>query len=154
MVTVGTRFVIRSPLWLDEALSVNIAKLPLGQIPDALRADGHPPLYYRLLHVWIRAFGSGDVSVRALSGIFSVAALPVAGKLGHDLGGRRGAVAAVVLFAVSPYCVRYGTEARMYSMVMLLVLLAMWALRSVLAHPGVGNALALAILTGGLLLTH
>src|SRR4051812_39100045 len=33
------RFVTRSPLWLDEALSVNIAKLPLGDIGSALRHD-------------------------------------------------------------------------------------------------------------------
>ena len=45
-VAVIARFVTTSPLWLDEALSVNIASLPLGDIPDALRQDGHPPLYY------------------------------------------------------------------------------------------------------------
>ena len=58
----------RSPLWLDEALSVNIAKLPIGQIPAALRHDGHPPLYYVLLHVWMSVLGSGDVAVRSAVG--------------------------------------------------------------------------------------
>ncbi len=43
---VVARFVATSPLWLDEALSVHIASLPMGDIPDALRHDGHPPLYY------------------------------------------------------------------------------------------------------------
>jgi uncharacterized membrane protein len=47
------RFTISSPLWLDEALSVNIASLPIGDIPEALRSDGHPPLYYLVLHGWI-----------------------------------------------------------------------------------------------------
>ena len=47
------RFVARTPLWLDEALSVNIAKLPLDQISEALRHDGHPPLYYFSLHLWM-----------------------------------------------------------------------------------------------------
>ena len=45
------RFYARSPLWLDEALSVNIAKLPVNEIPEALRHDGHPPLFYVLLHL-------------------------------------------------------------------------------------------------------
>src|SRR4051812_23912588 len=40
------RFVARSPLWLDEALSVNTPRLPISQTPGALRHDGHPPLYY------------------------------------------------------------------------------------------------------------
>ena len=44
------RFVTSSPLWLDEALSVNIASLPLDEVSGALRRDGHPPLFYLLLH--------------------------------------------------------------------------------------------------------
>ena len=64
------RFATRSSLWLDEALSVNIARLPIGDIASWLRHDGHPPLYYVVLHGWIELFGSGDTAVRALSGVF------------------------------------------------------------------------------------
>ena len=46
------RFVASSALWLDEALSVNIARLPLGDLQEALKRDGAPPLYYVLLHFW------------------------------------------------------------------------------------------------------
>ena len=67
VVGVALRFLTSSHLWLDEALTVNIAKLPLSRIPDALRHDGSPPLYYLLLHWWIAAFGAGDIAVRALS---------------------------------------------------------------------------------------
>src|SRR5688500_12486798 len=56
-----------SALWLDETLSVNIAMLPLGDLFDALREDGAPPLYYLLLHGWMKAFGTGDMAVRLLS---------------------------------------------------------------------------------------
>ena len=58
------RFLAPSGLWLDEALSVNIAKLPLGQMPGALVQDGSPPLYYLLLHFWMLLFGQGDFAVR------------------------------------------------------------------------------------------
>jgi uncharacterized membrane protein len=44
------RFVTRSDLWLDEALTVNLAKLPLSDLREALRHDGAPPLFYVLLH--------------------------------------------------------------------------------------------------------
>ena len=47
------RFWTRSGLWLDEALTVDIARLPLHEIPNALKHDGAPPLYYYLLHFWI-----------------------------------------------------------------------------------------------------
>ncbi len=39
-------FVTRSHLWLDEALTVNIASQPLGDLHRLLRHDGAPPLYY------------------------------------------------------------------------------------------------------------
>jgi mannosyltransferase len=65
------RLMPRSALWLDEALSVNIASLPLGDIPSALERDGHPPLYYFLLHFWLE-LGSSDWWVRTLSAIVSV----------------------------------------------------------------------------------
>src|SRR5918995_7464213 len=79
------RFVQRSPLWLDEALSVNIARLPVADLLDALRHDGHPPLYYLLLHGWMQVFGEGDVAVRALSGLIAVATLPLAYLAGPRL---------------------------------------------------------------------
>ena len=62
------RFWTRSALWLDEALTVDIARLPLHEIPEALKHDGAPPLYYYLLHFWISLFGQSNVAVRSLSG--------------------------------------------------------------------------------------
>ena len=85
---IAARFVARSHLWLDEALTVNIARLPLGRMEAALRHDGAPPLYYVLLHLWMRVFGTGDVAVRALSGVFAVATLPALYLAGRRIGGR------------------------------------------------------------------
>src|SRR5690349_23080098 len=62
-------------LWLDEALSVNIARLPLSQLQNALKHDGAPPLYYLLLHGWTSVFGTGDTAVRSLSSVCMAAAL-------------------------------------------------------------------------------
>ena len=66
------RFWTRSDLWLDEALTVNIASQPLHQIPSLLRRDGAPPLYYFMLHVWMGWFGHSDVATRSLSGVVGV----------------------------------------------------------------------------------
>ncbi|MFN8036696.1 MAG: glycosyltransferase family 39 protein [Acidimicrobiia bacterium] len=148
------RFVTRSDLWLDEALTVNIAKLPLGQLHDALRHDGAPPAYYLLLHGWISAFGSGDVSVRFLSGFFGLVSLPLAWFAGRRLGGRAVAWAAVLVLASSPYAIRYSTETRMYSLVILLVLAAYLLLLRVLEHPTLARTAPLALVTGLLLYTQ
>src|SRR5262245_13658162 len=95
------RFVASSQLCLDDALSVNIARLPLGDIPDWLRHDGAPPLYYFLLHVWTDVFGTGNVAVRSLSGVISVATLVPMWFAGRRLAGRTGGWLAVVILTSS-----------------------------------------------------
>lgn len=148
------RFVTKSDLWFDEALSVNISRVPLSDLREALRQDGAPPLYYLLLHAWIDLFGSSDVAVRALSGLFSVAALPLAYLAGRRVGGRIAAWAAVLLLASSPYAIRFATETRMYSLVMFLVLWGYLALRRALESPAWPRLAVVAVVTGLLVYTQ
>jgi mannosyltransferase len=144
-----------SALWLDEALTVDIARAPLRDLPEALRHDGSPPLYYALLHVWIRAFGDGDVAVRSLSGVFSLATLPVAWFAGLRVGrDRRTAWYAVALVASSPFAIRFATEARMYSLVAFLTTVGIVAVDRALARPTVGRLAPVAGLGAALMLTH
>lgn len=156
LVAVGVvlRFWTRSNLWLDEALTVNIARQPLSHLHALLRRDGAPPLYYVLLHFWMEAFGSSDLGARSLSGVLSVLTLPFVAVAGRRLGGRGVAAAAVVLVATSPFAVRYGTEARMYSLVMLLVAAGVVALQRALQRPRPGNLVAVALCTAALLYSH
>lgn len=134
-------------LWLDEAQSVEIARRPLPDLFDALRHDGAPPLYYVLLHFWMRIVGQGDTAVRALSAVFAVAAVPTTMMAARAALGRRAVLGAGFVLATLPFLYRYGTEARMYSLVILLVAAA-WALASS------GRRVPLAIVSGLLLLTH
>lgn len=144
----------RSPLWLDEALSANIAALPLSDIPGALRRDGHPPLYYVVLHVWQDVVGDGDTAVRLLSAIVGLALIPLAWDAAGRIGGRRAAWAAALLVALNPFVLRYATEARMYEMVMVLVLAGWLVADHALRRPDLGRLALVALLTGVLLWTH
>ena len=66
------------PIWLDEALTIAPAQLSLrGCWHWLVSLDAHPPLYYLLLHVWLRLFGDGPTATRSLSAVCSVATLPV-----------------------------------------------------------------------------
>ena len=152
--SVVLQLVVRSDLWLDEALSVNIAKIPLGDLHGALKRDGAPPLYYVFLHLWIQAFGSGDVAVRALSGVLTVATYPAMYFAGRRLAGRRGAWAAVVIFASSPYVLRYATETRMYALVMFLVAWGYLALLRALERPSLGRLALVTLVVAAVLYTH
>lgn len=153
-VAVAVRFVGPPALWLDEALTVNIARLPLPKLFDALRHDGSPPLYYLALHYWMGVFGTGTRAVRALAALFSLATLPAAWRLGRAVGGRRVATALVVVMACNPFALRYGTENRMYSLVMLLATLAALALVRALQHPSVSRLVLFGGLCGLLMLSH
>lgn len=148
------RFVAASPLWLDEALSVDIAAGPLADIPDALRRDGHPPLYYALLNGWIRLFGEGDVAVRSLSTLFGLAALAAVAWVAWRRGGPRLAAPAAAFMAVSPFAVRYSSEARMYSLLSLLVALGWVGLERAWERPTFRRLVPVAAVSAALLLTH
>jgi mannosyltransferase len=148
------RFATRSDLWLDEALSVNISRLPYGDIPDWLRHDGAPPLYYFMLHAWTDVFGTTDVAVRALSGVLSVATFVPMWFAGRRVAGRSGAWIAVLILASSPFAIGFGAETRMYSLVMLLVTVGYLAVRRLLERPSLGRQAVVALITGLLLYTH
>lgn len=142
-----------SPLWLDEALSVEIASRDFSGMVEALRHDGHPSLYYLLLGWWMDVFGDGDTAVRSLSGIASLGTAGVLWRIGRrrsvDIG-----IAAGLIGLSAPYLLRYGTEARMYALLTLLVALAWLAVERALDEPSWTRLLAVTLATAGLVHTH
>ena len=156
--SVALRFIAVSPLWLDEAQSTAIARLPLsGADPtmfEALRQDGSPPLYYLLLHWWVGVFGDGQTAVRALSGVLSLIGIPFLYLLARRLGGERVGRVVVVFYAASPFALRYATEARMYALVVLLTALLGLGLERTLRRPAAWPAVGVALCSGLLALTH
>ncbi len=106
-------------LWLDEAVEVGWARLPLTEIwarTSTLREISHPPMFFLLLHAWIRLFGDGEVSVRSFSVAAGVALVLPIYALGSAMGGRRAGLLAGFLAAVSPYLIWYSQETRMYAL--------------------------------------
>src|SRR4051812_71986 len=110
--------------WIDEGLSVGIADRPLADIPGVLRQDGSPPLYYLLLHGWMEVAGRSEAATHALSLLFALLAVPVAFWAGRALFGDRAAWVAAVLTALNPFLGVYAQETRMYSLLVVLALIA------------------------------
>jgi len=138
-------FVTRSDLWLDEALSVNIARLPLGHLHEALKHDGAPPLYYVLLHDWMKVFGTGDTAVRSLSGLCMIAAVVLTWFAARRIGGVRLSWLSALVMATSPFAIRYATETRMYALEMLLVAGGLLAFQRTIERPTIGRAAVFAV---------
>ncbi len=142
------------PLWLDETISVEIARLPLPDLYAALRQDGAPPLYSLLLKGWIALFGTGTTAVRLLTVFLLPVALLLAHRLGARLAGIAGGRACVIVLAALPWTMRYASETRMYLLVVVEVLVGALLLERVRRSPARGAVIGLGVVAGLLLLTH
>lgn len=122
-------------LWLDEAFSVWMAQHPFREMLDwIVRLDQHPPLYYILLHLWMR-LGDDPTTIRALSALLSTLTIPVIYALGKRLDSPGVGLIAALLLALSPFHVRFAQETRMYALLNLNASLAMLALAHLLTDP-------------------
>ena len=152
---------LKSGYWIDEGIAVGIASHDLADIPGILAQDGNPPLYYLLLHGWMLVFGTGEPATRALSLLFALAAVPASFWAGSALFDRRAGALAAAGAAGAPFLTYYAQETRMYSLVVLLSILASASfalafVRGRRAHVvwlGVWLALLLYTHTWGLFLT-
>jgi len=72
-------------LWADEGNSVSLSGRSLDLITAGAAHDIHPPLYYYLLHFWMRVFGNSEFSVRALSALLGTTLVYLTYLLGRRL---------------------------------------------------------------------
>lgn len=145
-----------APLWIDEGISFGVADHPLRSIPGVLRQDGAPPLFYLLLHLWTGVFGSTPRSGHALSLLFAVASVPAGFWAASKPFGWRAGVMTAAVVALDPYAGTYAIEVRMYSLLLLVALLATGAfLRAFVVFPGHrGWAAAFAVALAAVMYTH
>jgi uncharacterized membrane protein/O-antigen/teichoic acid export membrane protein len=138
LVGLGIRFAIPRGLWLDEVTSVFQARMGYGAMLNDLRTtDVHPPLYFSVLWVTIRwLHSSGDLAVRIPSIIPGALVVPMLYVLGKEAYDRRTGVVAAVAGSVAPLMVWYSQEARMYALLMLFGVIAMWAQVRILKRGG------------------
>ena len=69
---------INQSMWLDEAISANVAKMTMLDIINSFSfADFHPPSYYLFLNFWTSLFGNGVIMMRLSSVLFSLITTPM-----------------------------------------------------------------------------
>jgi mannosyltransferase len=143
-----------SGYWIDEGIAVGIASHDLSDIPATLSMDGSPPLYYLLLHAWMGLFGETEAATRALSLVFALIAVPVAFWAGNAVFDRRTGVLAAVGIAACPFLTYYAQETRMYSLVVVLSLLASASFALGFLRGRRGHLIGLGVWMTLLLYTH
>ena len=114
--------------WTDEGLTPARSGYALSQIlrneiviQGIVTKDTHPPLYYLVIHLTRQLFGASDFAFRYPSVLFGVLLIPLIYKLGRRMGGRTVGMLVALLAAVNPLQVYYSQEARMYTLLVLLV---------------------------------
>ena len=119
----------RWSIWFDEAFSAYIVRFNLAEITHYTAVDVHPPLYYWLLKGWVSVWGTSEWAFRSLSLICAIGAL-----IGIFVIVRRliksphAALLAAAFAALSPMLIRFSHEARMYTLVLIIVIWATYLL--------------------------
>ena len=125
-------------LWTDELWSLQIVQQSVPAILRFVAADIHPPLYFLMLHFWVKLPLGGDLvlRMRLLSVAFALAAT-VAVDL---LWARRLPASArlwfLALWTSSPCLLLYCRMARSYSLQLLVTTVAAYALWRLMERPG------------------
>ncbi|HVC98459.1 MAG TPA: glycosyltransferase family 39 protein [Pirellulales bacterium] len=140
-------------LWFDEAFSWRLASFPPGEIVARSAADNNPPLYYLALKLWMSLVGESTVAIRLLSVLAGLVSCLGAYLLVREAYGGAGALddwtrkshaararwigaCAAALIAASSYQIRWGWEARMYTLGAALAVGSSWLLLRALRSEG------------------
>src|SRR3989339_1180240 len=111
-------FFFTQSFWRDEAFSYFMAKKNVSEIIFLTAKDFNPPLYYLILHFWIKIFGGSEIALRSLSIIFFWATIYVAFLFLNDIFKikLKKSFFYLIFFIVNPLLLYYAFEARMYTM--------------------------------------
>jgi mannosyltransferase len=117
------------PLWYDEAFSVLFSSqgpsaMAYGTlaVESGVAADIHPLGYYTLLWLWGMVFGTSPLAMRSLSLFLGLGIIALAYVLASRLFGGKVAALSGWMLAFAPFQVHYAQEARMYTLLTLILL--------------------------------
>jgi len=130
-------------LWLDEGASVYYANVLIPSVVEKLvngryesleqiiqvwneSEPGSPPFYYLLLRLWM-VIGQDEFSIRLISALTGVLSVVVLYQLVKTTFNKRTALLSALLLAISPFHIDYSQNARMYPLITLLTLLAIYS---------------------------
>lgn len=114
----------RLGLWLDEGVSIALARMPWRDFADAVwLREANMALYYLLLRAW-QPFGDSEAFLRLPSVLLGVGSIAVFMLFTRRLFGTHVALITGILLAASELHVRYTRELRGYGLLIFLVALS------------------------------
>src|SRR5438309_457931 len=155
LVGLALRLAVPRGIWLDEAISIHQARLPLHDMFSALyNGDRQPPLYDIALWLCIKAFGHSEFAVRLPTLIAGTLLIPALNALGRELYDRRTGLVAAAFAAICPLLIWYSQEVRVYMFVALFGVLALLTQLRAIRHGTFANWAAYILATAAVLWSH
>jgi len=116
--------------WYDEGWTSFAIQQDWQTMQQLLLSDNHPPAYFYMLKLWCTLTGFNDFSMRLFSILADCMALLLFMNLAHNLF--ESGIMAGFLYAINPMLVYYSQEARMYSLLVLLIVASYLSLYHIL----------------------
>lgn len=110
--------------WYDEAFTGVLVKANVQSMMDMAIRDVHPPLYYLGLKTFTLLAGTSVYAIRLYSVIFGTLTIWAVYVLTKTVASKRAGLFAAGVMAVAPFAIQYSQEARMYTQLSFLVVLA------------------------------
>lgn len=115
-------------LWRDEVDSLRFATRPLAEsLAMFTRPGENGPLYFLLLRPWLMAAGQSEFALRFPSTLSGILAIPLLFVWGRRWFGLSVGLIAALLLAANPYHLWYSQEAKMYALLVVVVMLSLTA---------------------------
>lgn len=122
-------------LWGDEWFSIELAQKSFRDVFLGSVHDVHPPAYFLALHGMIRLFGNTEWMYRLISFLAGIALVGTIYFLAKVIFGKRAALYAFFLTALSPYLLQSSNEIRSYALLALLASLTLLFYTQALREP-------------------
>ncbi len=123
-------------LWYDEGVTWLLSRMPPIGLVRWTAADIQPPLYYTLIWLTTRLFGTSEWALRFPSALFGTLTIPLMYALARRLfTPKTPALLVAFITTLSPVLVYYSQEARMYTLLVFEAALLAYLLLKLLQPP-------------------
>lgn len=112
-------------LWVDELYSI-VPVYPLNTVEFIINycKSDQPPLFFLILHFWMKLFSYTPLSGRMLVAVFGILGVIAMYFLGKEVSNRKIGLLASFLTSINYFHIYYSQELRFYSLLFLLTVLS------------------------------
>lgn len=114
-------------LWFDELWCTDLVVGSSLALAKQFLTNVHPPFYAVFMFLWTKVFGDSELAIRLPSLLFGLLSIWLVYVIARTLADRKTGLISALLLAVSPAHIWYSQEARPYSALIALLLIATFA---------------------------